>query len=259
VAVRTLLVIASHKEADAERRGIGAAPSPAALTAAQPWQVESLAPTIDLVQSGVGKVNAGAAVAAMLTSQPSRYQLVLNLGIAGALPVAEGSLAEIGDVIIADRAPYADEGLVKPAHASREWQFQGIASMGFPLGPFDDTGPRSDARWTRRLHDALSREPDLSGHARVAPIATVSTCSGIDELACMIAQRTGAIAEAMEGAAVAHIATLFGVPWCEVRVISNTTGDRDHQRWDIPRSFASLQTVAACIARALRAHASEKS
>jgi futalosine hydrolase len=212
-----------------------------------------------MAQSGVGKVNAGAAVAALLTHQPSRYQLIISLGIAGALPVAEGSPAEIGDVIIADRAPYADEGILKPAHASREWQFQGIASMGFPLGPFDDAGPRCDATWTRRLHDALGREPDLSGRVRISPIATVSTCSGIDELARMVAQRTGAIAEAMEGAAVAHVASLFGVPCSEVRVISNTTGDRDRQRWDIPRAFASLQTVASCIARALRDHASEKS
>ena len=51
------------------------------------------------------------------------------------------------------------------------------------------------------------------------------------------------MAEAMEGAAVVHAARRVGVPAIEIRSISNTTGDRATQRWDIAAAFAALQGV----------------
>ena len=55
----------------------------------------------------------------------------------------------------------------------------------------------------------------------------------------------GAIAEAMEGAAVVHAARRLGLPGGEVRVISNSTGDRAKQQWDIARAFAAMHTLGA--------------
>ena len=54
------------------------------------------------------------------------------------------------------------------------------------------------------------------------------------------AARTKAVAEAMEGAAVVHAARRLGVPAIELRVISNTTGDRDNQKWDLAGALAAL-------------------
>jgi futalosine hydrolase len=85
-------------------------------------------------------------------------------------------------------------------------------------------------------------------------IATVSTCSGTDELARAVAARTRACVEAMEGAAIAHaLARLPGprIPFCEIRVVSNTTGDRSKQQWDIRGSLVKLSDVAAALARAI--------
>jgi futalosine hydrolase len=45
----------------------------------------------------------------------------------------------------------------------------------------------------------------------------------------------------MEGAAVAQVAVLHGVPWLEVRSISNIVEDRDLKKWDIPKAADAVQ------------------
>jgi futalosine hydrolase len=44
---------------------------------------------------------------------------------------------------------------------------------------------------------------------------------------------TGALAEGMEGAAVAYAASRFGVPFAELRGISNLCGPREGARFDL--------------------------
>ena len=88
----------------------------------------------------------------------------------------------------------------------------------------------------------------MSWLPRVGSIATVATCSATDELADEIALRTGSVAEAMEGAAVLHAARVLGVPALELRVISNTTGNRGEQVWDLPRAFEALSDLAGALA-----------
>jgi futalosine hydrolase len=49
----------------------------------------------------------------------------------------------------------------------------------------------------------------------------------------------------MEGAAVAQIAALYGIPMLEVRGISNMVEDRDLRRWD--KKTASLNCQKAVL------------
>ena len=67
----------------------------------------------------------------------------------------------------------------------------------------------------------------------------------------MIRDRSSAIAEAMEGAAIAHtLARLHpALPFAEMRIISNSTGDRPRQHWDIPLAFRKLAELTAAIKR----------
>ena len=184
------------------------------------------------VISGVGRVNAAVATTLAVQGLDSS-PLVIASGIAGSLP--QVAAPSIGDVVIGDRAIAADEGIRTPTG------FQSIAEMGFPLAGFmDDDAVSADAGLVRGL---ASRLPD----AVIGSIATVGTCSGTDALASELAARTGAIAEAMEGAAVMQAARLLGARAVEVRVISNGTGDRSRQVWDLPKAFAALRTVAEAI------------
>ena len=138
----------------------------------------------------------------------------------------------IGSVVLADRSVLADQGLAEPG------RFVPTAEMGF--GAFSDQSDAiaADAALLNALAPAVDPAVDSIG-----PIATVSTCSGTDDLASAIAARTAALAEAMEGAAVGLAAQRAGLPFAEVRVISNTTGDRANQVWDLDGALAVLAKV----------------
>lgn len=216
-----LLVVAAPAEAKAVLDGLGAEAKPPDEWA--PYEVE---PGLIIVRTGVGKANAAAAVGIALHSRT--YTAVVNLGIAGALP--GDNPMHIGDTVAATRSVYSDEGLELP-----NGSFVGCSAMGFPLGPFDDSGIPGDPELLDRVRALVST---------TAPVATVSTCSGTDALAGQVVDRTAAVAEAMEGAAVGQVATRLGVPFLELRVISNSTGDRDNQTWSIGESLVRLGTLA---------------
>jgi nucleoside phosphorylase len=70
-------------------------------------------------------------------------------------------------------------------------------------------------------------------------------------MAHQVRGRTGAIAECMEGAAVAHVGVRLGIATGELRVISNTTGDRSGQRWDLKGALSALEKVIGRLAASL--------
>lgn len=174
----------------------------------------------EIIVSGIGRTNAAAATTeAILCGGP--IDAVMNIGIAGALP---GEDLHLGAAVVATSCVYVEEGLIAPAG------FADMAAMGLGLGDFEGNAVPVDAR-------LLSL---LAPRFRTGPIATVATCSGTDAAASAVARRTGAIAEAMEGAAVVHAARRKNVPAIELRVVSNTTGDRDRQQWDLAGALAVL-------------------
>ena len=180
-----------------------------------------------VVAGGIGRTNAAAAtVEALLRDGP--FDAVISAGVAGALPAERGAYPlAIGEAVVASSCVYCEEGLITPAG------FQDMAAMGFPLGDFNGNVVPVDEKLLA----------SLSGDFRTGTIATVATCSGTDAAAREVARRSGgALAEAMEGAAVVHAARRHGVPAIELRVISNMTGDRDRQVWDLDRALRALGT-----------------
>ncbi|MCH2161150.1 MAG: futalosine hydrolase [Phycisphaerales bacterium] len=194
---------------------------------AEPFRTREL----PIVVSGVGRVNA--AVATTLALGRGRFDAVVSVGVAGALP---GQGLQVGDLVIADQVIYVEEGLLTPEG------FQDLASMGFPPASFFEGNA---VGCEPALLDSLG---EIFPDARVGGIATVATCSGTDAGAEMVLERTGAVAEAMEGAAVAHAAGLLGVGGGEIRAISNQAGDRDRQGWDLDAAIACLDRVADTLA-----------
>jgi futalosine hydrolase len=80
---------------------------------------------------------------------------------------------------------------------------------------------------------------------------TSSTVTGTDAEARAIMQRWGALAESMEGAAAAQVCALFGVPFLEVRGISNAVGDRDRSKWQVERAAEAAGWAAVTLLAAL--------
>jgi len=186
----------------------------------------------DLIQSGVGKAQSAAATAFACARE--RYAGVLSVGIGGLLPETGVGMGrfDLGSVVLASRSVFADEGAEMPDG------FAGLHEMGFDPSP-SGAGEPVDPAWRVVL------EPLVDD---VGVIATVSTCAGTDRRAAEVARRTGAVVEAMEGAAVGAAvagppAASLGGPrpaFAEVRIVSNTTGNRDRQRWDLDRALGAM-------------------
>ncbi|MCZ6835283.1 MAG: futalosine hydrolase [Planctomycetota bacterium] len=179
-----------------------------------------------VIVGGIGRTNAAAATTQAILEQ-GPFDAVLSAGVAGSLPGAgagAGMDLDLGDVIVATKCVYVEEGLITPEG------FKGMQGLGFTLGSFEGNEVPVDSD----LLELVIKD------YRSGPIATVATCSGTDEAAREVVRRTGALAEAMEGAAVVHAAMRLGLPGLEVRAISNTTGRRDAQRWDLRRGLSAL-------------------
>lgn len=198
--------------------------------------------SVALQHSGVGKANAAATAALLLEKlQP---EAVLCFGCAGAY--LDSGLS-IGDLVLANEEIYGDEGAAAPDG------FLDMQALGFPLAE------HGGEQWFNRFpadpellahgHRLITR--NLGAQQRVAcgPLVTVSTCSGTTAAGNLLARRTEGLGENMEGAAIAQLCARFGVPFFEVRGISNLVEDRDPARWDLPlAAVAAQQAVRAVLA-----------
>lgn len=188
--------------------------------------------------AGMGKVNAAHGATALLERHPARG--VVSFGIAGAYA---GTGVSIAEVVVASEVAYGDEGVETPSG----WLTP--EAMEIPLVVRGDTRFFDrfvpDPERVEIAHSAL-RAAGIA--ARAGGIATVSACSGTTALGRRLAHRTGALCEAMEGAAIAHICTIYDVPFLEVRAISNDVEDRDMGRWRIAEAAAAVQAAVRIVA-----------
>lgn len=199
-----------------------------------PSRLESLEPGRRSFEVGVGKVAATMGLYSLLVgleaAQPVRG--VLLCGIAGAYPerLRTGPLpVRLGGVCIVGSDVLADEGVATA---------EGFLDLGAPTAGHGqrllDTGP-------------FPANPRMAGdaakHLGVAIVrgATVSTCSGTDDVARLLHRRTHADVESMEGAAIAAVCRRREVPLLHLRAISNWTGDRDRGAWNVGAAVDALR------------------
>jgi futalosine hydrolase len=179
------------------------------------------------VAAGVGPVAAAVATARALAR--GDYSLVVSAGIAGGF----GGRAEIGDVVLGRTTTWADLG------ALTDEGFLDLPSLGLAGG--------ADLRSAAAGQVGAALTAAGVDH-RVGTILTLTTMTGTQGRAAELARRhPGAVAEAMEGYGVAAAADDAGVPWVEVRTISNLVGRRDRSEWDIPAAFAALGVAVAAL------------
>ena len=97
--------------------------------------------------------------------------------------------------------------------------------------------------------------PVVKGHHNTLPLdlfpaekrvafVTRSTCTGSDDAAREIAERTGGAVESMEGAAFVHAALALDLKVGEVRGVSNRVGNRDRGAWRIREAAQAAQEAA---------------
>jgi futalosine hydrolase len=180
---------------------------------------------------GVGKVNAAAATAVLTAHfQPS---LVINTGCAGAY---SSSGLMVGNLVVASEEVLADDGVL----VNDGWQdlrYMNILTVEQGNGGFYNVLPLS-----RHASEKAMQLADYYGVFLMrGRFATVSTCSGTAQRGEELMRRWGAIAESMEGAAVAQVCLRSGVDCLEIRGISNLVEDRDLKKWEIVRAVEAAQ------------------
>ncbi len=194
-----------------------------------------------LALTGVGPVLAAIAAGRAQTLNPSG---MLCAGIAGTyIPAA----APPGSLAVADAEIWPEYGLATETGVD-------AAALGFPLiggrhdtdpPPVWDTLPLDPAASFAALGLSLPRAVNPGrdpGPPLVAfgPSLTVAAASGTGGRARALAARHGALTENMEGFSLALAARLSGIPFIEMRSISNVVGQRGPDAWNMPAALASL-------------------
>lgn len=206
-----LVVTAVEAERDAILRDIGS----------------NSAPQIEVVVAGVGPVAASVGTATALRGL-THVTLVISAGIAGGFA---GRVA-VGDIAVADRITFADLG------ARVDDGFLTLSEMGLRQ---DSSYAVTDSRVRERLAGA----PVRVGGGEVLTLACMTGTD--DEAARLAARHPHAIAEAMEGFGVAAAALNAGVPFAEIRAISNLIGKRDPSTWNMQGAFDALAQAFAAL------------
>jgi futalosine hydrolase len=213
--------------------------------------------------TGLDKVNAAHLLTCLLQTMVPKPRLVLQTGIAGALPsMGEFSPAGVGDVVIATREAYSDTGSSSPQGwlSARELEWPVALVGGIESGGVFPLDGLLVAAALEVVADAAARDDESAfaairpeQHPRVlaGPCITASQVTGVTSEAEELGARWEALAESMEGAAAAHVCALYGVPFLEVRGISNLVGDRDRARWQVRRAVAAASWATRAIVDAL--------
>ncbi len=181
--------------------------------------------------AGVGKINAAAATAALIERcQPG---LVINTGCAGAYG---GSGLSIGDLAVASEEVLGDEGVL----TSAGWQ--DLQAMKLPSLVQGNRLYYNDIPISKLAAEKAMQLADYYGvNLTRGRFVTVSTCSGSRQRGEELGRRCRAVAENMEGAAVALTCLRYGIDCMEIRGISNQVDERDMKAWDIPRAVEAAQ------------------
>jgi futalosine hydrolase len=188
--------------------------------------------TVLLGVTGVGLINT-ALCAGQWLGRPD-VTGVVDLGIAGGYDLGE---TPMGSACFAWQETWPEYGLLDEQGAADP------KKLGFAQGEAD--GRRiwnrlklSPTRDARRMGLTLDQ-----GWLRASSV-TVSGVTGPPERAGWLKLSCNGQMENMEGFAAAYAATLRGLPFLEVRTISNLVGSREPEDWNLKGALRSLHAAA---------------
>ena len=191
----------------------------------------------DCLITGPGVFNTAAGLGAYLETHLPL--LVLDTGIAG---IFKASGLDIGDLAIAGQEQYLHTGvgysaplpfdLIDGQPLTRE----GIYSM--------------DRTLVDQYKEIIKTQSVLP--VAIGPFLTVSVITADSGRAGELFNRYSPIMESMEGAAAAHVCSLYQVPMIEVRAGSNLVGERDKANWDFSLACGGVTQICQALLAVLQ-------
>ena len=185
-----------------------------------------------LINTGIGKVNASHSLTAMAERFP--VNKVINMGVGGAYA---GAGLDVGDVAVASKEVFGDDGVI----TSNGWK--GMKEIGIPVLQKGRKKLFNEFPLTTPPQAFLKAQNNKLAVIKSGLFVTVGSASGTPKRARELENKFGGICENMEGAAIAHVSAIYGIPMIEVRGISNIVGIRDKRRWKLKEASEICQKV----------------
>lgn len=183
------------------------------------------------VVAGVGPVAAGIAGGEVLSG--GGLSGLVNLGIGGSFDMGRNPLRT---VVLADEEIFAEYGVRTAGGVDGD-------GLGFPQLRADgeDVFERLALKPEQAAEEAVLR---LSDDWAADSVLTVAAASADAAVAQAMRERFSPGVEAMEGFALALACKKAGVPFLELRAVSNPVGERDKGLWDIRGALQALSGAA---------------
>jgi futalosine hydrolase len=182
--------------------------------------IDNRADNITLADTGVGIASTAYRLAKLLND---RYDLVLNIGIAGSFSEKLG----IGEVVTVYSETFGDFGVASQDGFFTCFEENIVAADAFPFS----NGILISKEAEKFSHDLLI--PSVKG-------VTNNTVSGEKQLIKRMKDKFSPDIETMEGAAFFYVCLHENVPFVEIRAISNMVDSRDKSKWNIPLAIKNL-------------------
>lgn len=174
---------------------------------------------VDLLLTGVGMVATAAACSRALAQR--EYTVALNLGLCGSFDpsLAPGTVVHVATDLVAELG--AEDGDA----------FLPIEALGLP----------SD-------HVVVNAHPPRAPALDALPAVravTVNTVHGEAASIAAVMQRFKPQVESMEGAAFMYACRLAGVPYAQIRAVSNVVERRNRAAWKVADAIDALAATAS--------------
>ena len=225
-----ILSLATAKEYRAALSPLGA-PLPPEPGDAVPWRRGGRDCLV--VVTGVGPVAAALSLGRAIGLAGGTVSGLVNLGVAGSYDL---SAVPLGSPVAATAEYFPEYGLRGP-DADAAADARGLA--------FPQLSPQG-----RAVFDRLPLTPDVAAAAlaltlpegclRGAGVTVAGVTADADRAAGLVRTCPEAAIESMEGFAAALAAAQAGVPFLELRTVSNRVGARPPRDWDLPAALAAL-------------------
>lgn len=193
-----------------------------------------------LAVTGIGPVNAAFTLGKIVgerTKGSGRVECVINLGVAGAFDTKQ---TPKGEACLITREISPEYGLATDSGVDAR-------GIGFPQWRQGEDNSLENAVWDTVPCNDGSALTTLGLHSPCIPRVTslsVAGVTGTAERAHMLQNRYNAQLENMEGFALALGCFTAGIPFIELRTVSNLVGSRASEDWDLEAALLSLGKAA---------------
>jgi futalosine hydrolase len=180
---------------------------------------------IDVLITGVGMVAAATWCSRSLIK--TRYDLALNLGVCGSFNPAHAPEQVVH--VVADRMAELGAEAGESFLTIQAMELMGPNEFPFTGGELVNANPPQ--------YGALSRLPAVRG-------ITVNTVHGNARSIAAVTERFRPDVESMEGAGFMYACLVHGLPFAQVRAVSNIVETRNRSVWKLPEAIESLTRTA---------------